>query len=52
MAPALTDDLSQILLRMPEFVDQAVVALRLLDGVEILSLDVLDEGNLEGIAVR
>ena len=52
MASALADDLRQILLRMPEFVDQPAVALRLFDGVQILPLDVLDEGDLKRVAVR
>ena len=43
--------LARVLLRVAEAVHQLPIALRLLDGVEVLALDVLDDGDLEHFLV-
>ena len=39
------------IVRQPEFVDQALHSLRLFEWIQILALDVFDEGELEGTLV-
>ncbi len=51
MAAALADDLGQLLLAVVEALDQLAVARRLLDGVEVGALHVLDDGKLENLFV-
>src|SRR5581483_4584821 len=46
MAAALADDLRHLLLRVAEALHQLAVAARLLDGIEVRALYVLDEGEL------
>ena len=51
VAAALADDLGQLLLGVAEALDQVAVAGRLLDGVEIGALHVLDDGELERLLI-
>ena len=46
------DALGDLLLLQAEFLGQSRVGLGLLEGIEILALEVLDEGHLEHVAVR
>ena len=48
MAAGFADGLAEGFLRETELVDHTAVALRLFDGVEVLSLEVLDEGRGHG----
>ena len=49
--PGPPDPLGDLVLGEPELVDQLAVGERLLDRVEVGALDVLDEGELELVAV-
>ena len=51
MRPALADLPGQILLAAGELVDQPAVALRLFQRREVVALDVLDDGELQHLAV-
>ncbi len=51
VAAALADGLAEGLLRQAELARQPLIAFRLLEGVEILPLQVLDQGGGEGRAV-
>ena len=51
VARGLADDVGQLLLAVAEAVDELAVARRLLDGVEVGALHVLDDGELEHLAV-
>ncbi len=51
MAAALADDLGDILLAAFEFVGQRVIALRLFHRVEVFTLHVLDDHDLERIGI-
>ena len=51
MAAALADDLGELLLAVVEALDQLAIAGRLLDGVEIRALHVLDDRKLENFLV-
>ena len=51
MAAALAQSLGEALLGVAEAVDQLSVARRLLDRVEVGALDVLDDGDLQDLAV-
>src|SRR5882672_4168641 len=51
VAPALADDLGDLVLAAFEFIRQRVIALRLFHGVEIFALDVFDDRDLERVAV-
>ena len=51
VAAAFADGLAQRVLGQREFVDEAAVAFRLLQGVEVLALEVLDQGGGHGLAV-
>ena len=52
VAARLADALRDALLGEPELVDQLAVGERLVDRVEVRALDVLDERDLELVAVR
>src|SRR5262245_53307135 len=52
MTAALADDLCDVVLVAFEFLCERVIALRLLQRIEIFSLHILDDGKLERIAVR
>ena len=52
VARALPTRSATLLLGQPELVDQLAVRERLLDRVEVRALDVLDERDLELVAVR
>ena len=51
MAAALADDLCDVFLAAFEFVGERVIALRLFHRVEIFALHVLDDHDLERVAV-
>ena len=51
MAAGFADRGAQILLREPELLDQALVAFRFFDGVEVLTLQVLNQRRRHGIAI-
>ena len=51
MAAALADDLGDVFLGAFELIGERVIALRLLDRVEILALHVLDDRKLERVAI-
>ena len=51
MAAALADDLGDVFLAAFELVGQRVIALRLFHRVEVFALDVLDDRDLERVAV-
>ena len=46
MAPRFVNELCDILLCMAVSIDQLAVAFRLLDRIQVLTLDVLDQRNL------
>src|SRR6185437_9712146 len=52
VAAALADDLGEILLRVAVAVHKQLVALAFLDCVQVLALDVLDDGDLDRLLVR
>src|SRR5580693_968737 len=51
MAAALADHLGKIGLRIEEFVAKALVARRFLEWIEVCSLDVFDDRELERLPV-
>ena len=51
MAAALADDPCEVVLGVSEFLDELVVARCFLDGIEVRTLDVLDDGKLERLLV-
>ena len=51
MAAALADDLGEVLLRVAVAVHQELVPLPFLDRVQVLALDVLDDGDLDRFLV-
>src|SRR3712207_8693948 len=51
MAPGLVDEFAQRILRVAVIVDQPLVALGLLDRVQVLPLHVLDQRDLERLGV-
>src|SRR5690606_33386242 len=52
MTAALADDIGELVLRIAESVDELTIARRLLDGIEVGPLDVLDDPELEDLLVR
>src|SRR5437764_7206462 len=51
MAARLVDEPAELLLGMGIIVDEALIGLRLLDRIEVLSLDILDQGDFERLLV-
>src|SRR3546814_19572127 len=51
MAARLADDAADFFLRVAVIVDETLVSLGLLDGVQVLTLHVFDERDLEGLLV-
>ncbi len=51
MAARFVDDLAERVLGMPVIVDQPFISLRLLDGVEIAPLDILDQRDFQRLLV-
>ena len=51
MAARLADGTGQLVMRQAEFTDQALQPVGLLDRVEVLSLQVLDQGRCHRIAI-
>ena len=51
MRAALADDLGEIALGVAELLDEPLIAARFLDRVEIGALHILDDGELQGLAV-
>ena len=47
MAAALADGPRHVLLVVAEFLDQALIGLGLLQGLQVLALDILDQRQLE-----
>ena len=50
--PVPADALADLLLRQPELLDEPSIALGLLERVEVRSLEVLDQRQLEGLGRR
>src|SRR5918996_3383399 len=50
-APVLADPLPQLLLRPSEVAEELAIALRRLDRVQVLTEEVLDEGQLQALGV-
>ena len=50
--PVPADALADLLLCQPELLDEPSIALGLLEGVEVGALEVLDQGQLEGLGRR
>ena len=51
MAARLVDELAQFLLGVAIILDEAAIGLRFLDRVQILALDILDQGDFERLLV-
>ncbi len=51
MAPALTDDLAEIVLSVTMLGDQLVIPKRLFQRIEVGALDILDDRQLERRAI-
>ena len=51
MAAALADDLGDVFLAAFELLGQRMIALRLFQRVEVLALDVFDDGDFQRVAV-
>ena len=51
MATRLADQFGNMVLAMAEAIDQRLIAFGLLDRVQVLALDILDQGQLGAAAV-
>ncbi len=51
MAARFADESGERLLAMAELIDQALIGLRFLNGIEILALDILDQGDFQRLGL-